>query len=75
LGWRLTLQRAVLPAQFVIALEKMCFRIKNRPALGETARLAMQRRDVLSNRPVELFPQRGRDLFEWNQFRYAEAKL
>ncbi len=72
LRWCLTLQRAVFPAQVVIALEKLCLRIKSRPALGETARLAMQRRDMLTNRPVEAFQERGRDLFERNQFRYAE---
>jgi hypothetical protein len=72
LRWHLTLQRAVFPEQIVIALEKLCLRIKNRPTLGETARLAMQRRYVLTNRPIQAFQKLGRDLFERNQFRYAE---
>ena len=64
LRWRLPLQCAMFPAQIVIALEKLRLRIERRPTLGETARLAMQRRDVLPNRPVESFQKRGRDLFE-----------
>ena len=43
----------------VIALEKLRLRIESRPTLGETARLAMQRRDVLTNRPVEAFQERS----------------
>ena len=68
LGWRLALQCAVFPAQVVIALEKLRLRIERRPTFGETARLAMQRRDLLPNRPVEPFQKRGRDLFERDQF-------
>jgi uncharacterized membrane protein len=59
LRWRLTLQCAVFPAQVVITLEKLRLCIERRPTLGETARLAMQRRDVLSNRPVQAFQERG----------------
>ena|SRR5215831_4570629 len=68
LRWRLALQCAVFPAQVVIALEKLCLRIKSRPTFGETARLAMQRRDMLTNRPVEPLQKRSRDLFERDQF-------
>jgi len=57
----------VVPAQIVIALEYLRLRIESRPALGETARLAMQRRDVLPNRPVEALQERGRDLPERDQ--------
>src|SRR5262249_758127 len=35
---------------------------------GETARLAMHRRDILPNRPVEPLQKRSRDLFERDQF-------
>ena len=63
----------MLPAQVVIALEKLRLRIESRPTLGETARLAMQRRDVLPNRPIEAFHQeRGRDLPERDQVFDAE---
>ncbi len=72
LRWRLPLQRAVFPAQIVIALEKLRLRIKPRPTLRETARLAMQRRDLLPNCPVEPFQERGRNLLERDQFFYAE---
>ena len=72
LRWRLPLQCAVFPAQVVIAFEKLRLRIKSCSALGETARLAMQRRNVLTNRPVESFQKLGRDLFERNQFRHAK---
>ena len=68
LRWRFAFQRAVLPAQVVVALEKLCLRIKSRPTFGETARLAMQRRDVLPDRSVESFQKRGRDLLERDQF-------
>ena len=62
----------MLPAQIVIALKKLRLRIENRPALGETVRLATQRRDVLPNRPVEAFQERSRDLLERDQFFDAE---
>jgi hypothetical protein len=65
---RLALQCAVFPAQIVIALEKLCLHIKGRPAFGETARLATQRRDMPPNRSVEAFRERGRDLLERDQF-------
>jgi hypothetical protein len=55
LRWCLTLQYAVFPSRVVIALEKLRLRIKRRPTLGETARLAMWRRDVLPNCPVQAF--------------------
>jgi hypothetical protein len=47
----------VFPAQVVIALEKLCLRIESRTTFGETARLAAQRRDALSNRSVQAFQQ------------------
>ena len=72
LRWRLTLQRTVFPAQVVITLEKLRLGIERRLTLGETARLAMQRRDVLPNRPVEPFQERGRDLLQLVQFFDAE---
>ena len=68
LRWRLALQCAVFPAQIVIALEKLRLCIERRPTFGETARLAMQRRNVLPNRSVESFQKRGRDLFKRDQF-------
>lgn len=68
LSWRFAFQRAVFPAQIVIALEKLCLRIKRRPTFCETARLAMQWHDVLSQRSVQSLQQRGRDLFERDQF-------
>lgn len=68
LRWRLTLQRTVFPAQVVITLEKLRLGIERRLTLGETARLAMQRRDVLTNRPVQAFQERSRDLFKRDQF-------
>jgi len=72
LRWCLTLQCAVFPAQIVVALEKLRLRVERRPALGESARLAMQWRDALPNRPVEAFQERGRNLLERDQLCYAE---
>ena len=74
LRWRLTLQCAVFPAQVVIALEKLRLRIERRPTLGETARLAMQRRDVLTNRSIEAFQERGRNLFERSDVIHAPLR-
>ena len=68
LRWCFAFQRAVLPAQVVVALEKLCLRIKSRPTFGETARLTMQRRDRLTDRPIQAFQKRGRDLFQRDQF-------
>ena len=62
----------MLPAQIVVAFEKLRLRIESRPALGETVRPATQRRDVLPNRPVEAFQERSRDLLERDQFFDAE---
>ena len=70
LRWRFPLQCAVLPAQVVVTLEKLCLRLKCCPTLGETARLAMQRRDLLPKRPVEPFQKGSRDLLERNQICY-----
>ena len=69
---RFALQCAVLPAQVVVTLEKLRLRIERRPTFGETARLTMQGHDVLSNRPIEPFQQRGRDWLERDQFFDAE---
>jgi hypothetical protein len=68
LRWRLALQCALFPAQIVVTLEKLRLPIKSSPTLGETARLAMRRRDLLANRPVQAFQERGRDLLELDQF-------
>ena len=59
-------------AQVVIALKELRVRIKCRATLGKTARLAMEWRDVLADRPIESFQQRGRDARQWQQFRAAE---
>jgi hypothetical protein len=66
------LQCTVLPAQVVVALEKLGLRLQRGAALGETPRLPMQRYDVLADCPVQAFQQRGRDLFERNQLLDAE---
>ena len=54
------------PAQIVVALEELRLRVNRCPALAKL-RATMQRHDVLANRPVEPFQERGRDLLEWNQ--------
>jgi len=62
----------MFPAQIVITLEELCLPIKRCPTLGETACLAVQRHDLLPDRPIESFEQRSRDLFERNQLFHSE---
>ena len=52
----------MLPAQIVVAFEKLRLRIERSPALGETACLAMQWHNVLADCPVQALQKRGRDL-------------
>lgn len=61
---RLSFQRAVRATEIVVALEQLHLSLERRSTLGETPSLAMQRRDVLSDGPVESLEQRGRDLRE-----------
>ena len=69
---RLALQRRVRSTQIVVTLEQLHLSLKRRSTLGEIPSPAMQRRDLLSDRPIEPLEQRGRDLWERDRLFISE---
>ena len=72
LRWRAAFQCPVFAAQVVVTLEELRLCIERGATLGKTARFAVQRHDVLAERPIESLQQRSRDLGERDQLRDAD---